>query len=132
VSIEQNVLSDIAGKLGRLESSTEAQARATTELTNNVNRLVERLAQSDKDATRAKESAASAHHRLTEINADIEKIRVHYDNEIRLMHARIEAETSALGSRISAENKERKADRNWLIGTVLTAAGLIIAIIKLF
>lgn len=113
------------------------------DLTHNVNRLVDKIAQNDKDATKALESTKSAHHRIEEMDKEIEKIRSHYDGEVRLLNLRIETESTALREkmasdakaiqeRVDTERKERKADRRWLITTVLTIAGLAVTVIKLF
>ncbi|SFA91364.1 hypothetical protein SAMN05216312_102204 [Cohnella sp. OV330] len=140
---ESEALHDIAGKLGRLEATSEAQRQAMIDLTHNVNRLVDKIAQNDKDATKALESTKSAHHRIEEMDKEIEKIRSHYDGEVRLLNLRIETESTALREkmasdakaiqeRVDTERKERKADRRWLITTVLTIAGLAVTVIKLF
>lgn len=139
---ESEALHDIAGKLGRLEATSEAQRQAMIDLTQNVNRLVEKIAQNDKDSTKALESTKSAHHRIEEMDKEIEKIKTHYDGEIKLLNTRIEAESKAIRDimaadaksikeRVEAERKERKSDRRWLFGTALTSGALLVSVVTL-
>lgn len=64
---ELQALSKIEGRLGRLEALQEATVRTNTELTANVNRLVEKLERSDDTAREADQRAKSAHHRIDEL-----------------------------------------------------------------
>ncbi|SFA83163.1 hypothetical protein SAMN05216312_101760 [Cohnella sp. OV330] len=122
---ESEVQSEILQRLTRVETKLDLQLDAR-----------------DK-AGEALESAKSAHLRLDEKCMRLEEIESHYDNEIRLLNARLEAETASLVARIEAESRasaerlkteqnERKSDRHWLVGIMLTAGSLIVAAIKLF
>lgn len=64
---ELQALSKIEGRLGRLEALQEATVRTTTELTANVNRLVEKLDRSDDIAREALNKAEYAHQQIGEI-----------------------------------------------------------------
>ncbi|WEK56448.1 MAG: hypothetical protein P0Y55_12000 [Candidatus Cohnella colombiensis] len=83
-------------------------------------------------AAEALEKAKSAHLRQNDFKARLDEIEKQYDNEIRLLNARVDAESATLIARIQAENQERKLDRRWMIGTMFTACALIVATIKLF
>lgn len=83
-------------------------------------------------AAEALQSAKAAHHRQDEFKQRLDELDKHYDNEIRLLNVRVEAESTALAARIMAENQERKLDRRWMIATMLTVAGLVLTGIKLF
>ena len=72
---ELQALSNIEGRLARLEALQEANVRTTSELTVNVNRLVEKLDKSDDIAREADQRAKSAHHRIDETNKRIEDMR---------------------------------------------------------
>jgi len=61
-------LNDIAFKVGRLEVLQESSSRAIGEMASSVNRLVEKLDQSDDAAKEALDKAKSAHHRLNKID----------------------------------------------------------------
>lgn len=61
-------LSEIGIKVGRLEIMHESSTKAISDLANNVNRLVEKLEQSDDAAKEALERAKSAHYRLNKID----------------------------------------------------------------
>jgi len=65
---ELQVLSDINGRLGRLEGAQEANAKANGELAGAVNRLVDKLDRSDDLAREADQRARSAHHRLDRLD----------------------------------------------------------------
>lgn len=71
---EVRALHDISTRLGRLEALQEANVRTTTELTANVNRLVEKLDRSDDIAREADQRAKSAHHRIDEANKRIDGV----------------------------------------------------------
>nr|WP_232016486.1 hemolysin XhlA family protein [Paenibacillus baekrokdamisoli] len=62
------ILNDIAVKVGKLEALQETNAKAISDLTSSVNRLVDRLGQSDDLAREADQRARSAHHRLDKID----------------------------------------------------------------
>jgi len=70
--------------------------------------------------------------RQNDFKIRLDEIEKHYDKEIHLLIVRIEVESASIVAQIKAEKQERKIDRRWMIGTTLTAAGLIIAVIKLF
>lgn len=129
---ELQALGKIEGRLGRMEALQEANVRTNAELSANVNRLVDKLERSDDTAKDAEQRARSAHHRIDETIKKVDEIRAHYDGEIRALYLRIEAEARGLDARIKQENQERKTDRRWMIGTMMSAAGLVVAAIKLF
>jgi len=58
--------------MGRMEALQESNIRTTSELTANVNRLVEKLDQSDDIAREADQRARAAHHRIDEVNKRVE------------------------------------------------------------
>ncbi len=64
---ELQALGKIEGRLGRLEALQEAGIRSNTELSDSVNRLVEKLDRSDDIAREADQRARSAHHRIDEL-----------------------------------------------------------------
>jgi len=66
---EIQVLRGIEGRLGRLEAYHESQARATSELTANVSRLVDKLDKSDDIAREAEHRAKSAQHQINEMKS---------------------------------------------------------------
>mgnify|MGYP001413976971 CR=1 FL=1 len=72
---EVRALHDISTRLGRLEALQEANVRTTSELTANVNRLVEKLDRSDDIAREADQRAKSAHHRIDETNKAVEEVK---------------------------------------------------------
>lgn len=65
---EKAILMEIAGKIGKLEASQEANVRALGEMASGVNRLVDKLDQSDDIAREADQRARSAHHRIDRID----------------------------------------------------------------
>ena len=69
--IETKALHDISTILGRMEALQEANMRSTTELTANVNRLVEKLDRSDDIAREALQRVKSAQHQLDDVRGDI-------------------------------------------------------------
>jgi predicted nucleic acid-binding Zn-ribbon protein len=98
-----DVQSEILQRLTRVETKLDMQINA-------------------KDmAAEALQSAKSAHHRIEESCRKVDELDKHFDLEIK-----------ALNTRIDTENEKRKQGQRWMIGTMLTAAGLIIAAIKLF
>jgi alkanesulfonate monooxygenase SsuD/methylene tetrahydromethanopterin reductase-like flavin-dependent oxidoreductase (luciferase family) len=110
----EDVQSEILQRLTRVETKLDMQINA-------------------KDmAAEALDKSKSAHYRIAEEKQRADEKSKHYDDEIKLLNARIETEAKDLNARIDTENRERKTDRRWIIGTTLTAAGLIVAIIKLF
>jgi methyl-accepting chemotaxis protein len=72
---ELNMLSDIAIKVGKLEAGQEATAKSIGDMANSVNRLVEKLDQSDDIAKDASNRARSAHHRIEEVKVEIADIK---------------------------------------------------------
>lgn len=70
---ELQALGKIEGRLGRLEALQEAGIRSSTELSANVNRLVEKLDRSDDIAREADQRARSAHHRIDELSGQIKE-----------------------------------------------------------
>ncbi|BBI32499.1 hypothetical protein [Cohnella abietis] len=118
---ETQKLNEIAVQVARVEVGQEATSRAVSDMAANVNKLVDKLEKSDVLARRAEDRASSAHHRIDEERKRLDDTNRHYDNEIKSLNARIDT-----------ENRERKLDKRWMIGTTLSAAGLIIAVIKLF
>jgi len=58
--------------MGRMEALQESNIRTTSELTANVNRLVEKLDKSDDIAREADQRARAAHHRIDEVNKRVE------------------------------------------------------------
>lgn len=99
---ELQALGKIEGRLGRLEALQEANVRANAELTTSVNRLVEKLDKSDDLARDAVQRARSAHHRIDD-----------------------------LSKRFDEQQRERKADRNFMIGTTLTAVSVTAGVVTL-
>jgi predicted transcriptional regulator len=71
---ELQTLGKIESRLARLEALQEANVRTTTELTTNVNRLVEKLDRSDEIAREADQRARSAHHRIDETNKRVDGV----------------------------------------------------------
>lgn len=67
------MLSDIAVKVGKLEALQETNARAINDMANGLNRLINKLDQSDDIAREAELRAKSAHHRIDEVKADADK-----------------------------------------------------------
>jgi len=55
-----------------MEALQESNIRTTSELTANVNRLVEKLDKSDDIAREADQRARAAHHRIDEVNKRVE------------------------------------------------------------
>jgi uncharacterized protein YPO0396 len=72
-------------------------------------------------AAEALQPTKQAHHRIDETNRDLDNLDKHCDGEIRTLNARIDI-----------ENEKRKQGQRWIVGTMLTAVGLIVTIIKLF
>ncbi len=70
---ELRMLSDIAIKVGKLETGQEATAKSIGDMAYSVNRLVDKLDQSDDVAKEAGQRAKSAHHRLDEVKVDLER-----------------------------------------------------------
>lgn len=66
---EVQQLNEIALKVGRLEVLQEANTKAVADMAGSVNRLVDKLDQSDNIAREADQRARSAHHRLDSIEA---------------------------------------------------------------
>jgi methyl-accepting chemotaxis protein len=100
---ELRMLSDIAVKVGKLEAGQEATAKSIGEMASSVNRLVEKLDQSDDIAKEAGQRARSAHHRLDDVKAELEK--------------KIDAVKSDEDKKIT----EIKDDIKWLWRTILAA-----------
>lgn len=72
---ELQALNDIAMKVSRLEVMQETNTKAIGEMASSVNRLVDKLDASDDIAKEARDKAASAHHRITELNVDLKEIK---------------------------------------------------------
>ena len=75
---EVTALGKIESRLARLEALQEANVRTTSELTANVNRLVEKLDRSDDIAREADQRAKSAHHRIDDLGKRMDGL----DNDI--------------------------------------------------
>lgn len=71
---ELTALGKIEGRLARLEALQEANVRTTSELTANVNRLVEKLDRSDDIAREADQRSKAAHHRIDELGKRMDGI----------------------------------------------------------
>lgn len=110
---ELQALGKIEGRLGRLEALQEATVRTNTELTANVNRLVEKLDKSDDIAREADQRARSAHQRIDELSKQTD------------------AQVKAIQERIDADRRERKSDRHFMIGTMLTAVSVTAGVVTL-
>jgi predicted phage-related endonuclease len=93
-------------------------------------------------AVDALDKAKSAHLRLSEQKVKIDEMDKHFDNEVKSMNIRIDNEIRAVYTKIEADTKEiarvrledikeHKADRKWLIGTLITVGALTIAVITL-
>lgn len=67
-------LNDIALKVGRLEVLQEANAKAVTDLANGINRLIDKLDQSDKIAREADQRVRSAQHQIDETKKELDKL----------------------------------------------------------
>lgn len=65
---QEQALNEIAGKVGKLEAMQEASTKAIESMASSVNRLVDKLDESDDVAKEALQSARSAHHRLNGID----------------------------------------------------------------
>lgn len=65
---ELQMLSEIAGKVGRLEAMQESNVRSIGDMATSINRLVTKLDQSDDIAREADQRAKSAHHRIDNID----------------------------------------------------------------
>ena len=65
------VLSEINGRIGRLEGAQEAQAKAIGDMAASVNRLVDKLDRSDDIAREADHRARTAHHRIDDTRKEI-------------------------------------------------------------
>jgi methyl-accepting chemotaxis protein len=72
---ELNMLSDIAVKVAKSETGQESTAKSIGDLASSVNRLVEKLNQSDDVAKDAVNRARSAHHRIDELKTDVTDIK---------------------------------------------------------
>lgn len=72
---ELQALGKIEGRLARLEALQEATVRTTTELTANVNRLVEKLDRSDDIAREADQRAEYAHQRIDDAFSQIKETK---------------------------------------------------------
>ena len=64
---QEQALNEIAGKVGKLEAMQEASTKALESMATSVNRLVDKLDESDDIAKEALQSTRSAHHRLNEV-----------------------------------------------------------------
>lgn len=69
-------------------------------------------------ANKAFESTKVAHHRLDEIKIRTDTFDKHFDGEIR-----------SINIRIDEDNEKRRQSQRWLIGTMITSAGLVIAVL---
>lgn len=63
------MLSEIAIKVGKLETLQETNAKAIGNMADSVNRLVDKLDKSDDVAKEALQSSRSAHHRINEMRS---------------------------------------------------------------
>ena len=64
---ETKILNDIAVKVGQMEVMQANNTKSIGDIADNLNRLVNKLDQSDDIAREAMQSAKSAHHRLDKI-----------------------------------------------------------------
>lgn len=80
---EMKVLSEIAVKVGKLEANQEATAKSMAQMAESVNRLVEKLDKSDDIAREADQRARSAHHRIDELRAEMDKRIAGIQDDIR-------------------------------------------------
>jgi methyl-accepting chemotaxis protein len=106
---ELGMLAEINNKVGKLEGAQEASVRAIGEMATNVNRLIEKLDQSNDIAREADQRARSAHHRIDEMGKRMDKTE----------------------DRVSEEAEKAKAGRRWLVGTILSGVGLFISVLSL-
>ncbi|MEF3302384.1 hypothetical protein [Paenibacillus sp. GYB003] len=67
------MLSDIAVKVGKLEALQETNARAIHDMATGLNRLINKLDQSDDIAREADLRAKSAHQRIDEVKLESDK-----------------------------------------------------------
>lgn len=106
---ELGMLAEINSKIGKLEGAQEASVRAIGEMATNVNRLIDKLDQSNDIAKEADQRARSAHHRLDEFGKRLDKSE----------------------ERMDAEAEKTKAGRRWLVGTIFSGIGLFISMLAL-
>jgi hypothetical protein len=78
-------------------------------------------------ANEALQSAKAAHHRAEENRSRTEELDKHYDFEIKTLNSRVEIEVQKINARTESDNEKRKQGQRWLIGTLITSGGLIIA-----
>ena len=110
----EDIQSEILQRLTRVETKLDMQLNA-------------------KDlALEALSSAKAAHKRSDEFKVRYDEMDKHFDNEAKTLNTRVTAEVLAINVRIDNENKERKIGLKWLIGTYITLAGLIVAVVKIF
>jgi len=67
---EQHTLNNLSEKVGRLEAMQMNNTEAVKEMASSVNRLVEKLEESDDIAREALEKSKSAHKRIDSIEED--------------------------------------------------------------
>ncbi|SDR81082.1 hypothetical protein SAMN05444162_0096 [Paenibacillaceae bacterium GAS479] len=68
-------LQAIASQVVKLETLQEVNTKALTEMAGGLNRLVDRLEQSDDTAKDAVQRARSAHRRIDELRQELDKMR---------------------------------------------------------
>ncbi|QGQ97047.1 hypothetical protein EHS13_20230 [Paenibacillus psychroresistens] len=93
--------------------------------------LTEKVEKIQIVANKALQSTDSAHKRLDERDTKIESIVRHYEDEIRAVNIRVTAEVKDIKETREDDIKDRKSDRRWLIGTLITVGGLSMTVIGL-
>ena len=104
----------------------DVQTEILQRLTRVETKLDMQLDARDK-AAEALNSTKAAHHRMDEFRVKLDEIEKHYDYEIKALNARVDVETKAINARIESDNEKRKQGQRWLLGTLITSCGLIIA-----
>lgn len=120
----EEIQSEILQRLTRVETKLDMQLNA-------------------KDlALESLEKGKSAHIRLNDHKNRLDELDKHFDNEVKLLNIKSDNEIRAIYTRVDTEIeglkrtrlediKERKLDRRWLIGMLITVGGLTIAVISL-
>lgn len=93
--------------------------------------LTEKVEKIQLVANKALQSTESAHKRLDERDLKIESSIRHYEDEIRAVNARVTVEVREWKDTRDDDIKDRKSDRRWLIGTLITVGALSVAVLGL-
>ena len=105
---EMMAITDLASKMTRIEVTQDTQTKAIADLASGINRLVDKLDNSDDIAREALQSAKSAHHRIEELKTVVTNL------EMR-MHTKF-------------ANQDSSA--RWRITTSLSIGGAVIAAVS--